>query len=107
MTDRQVRFLPNFFDDIDAQLPQDRSAEGVPSAADFLVFDLPPLRDVLAAHFEQTTTELVGTPLRLMVAAGTLVQRIALYCYIDQADFVVVAGVDIDVEGPEGADSQM
>jgi hypothetical protein len=73
MVDRRVRFFPNFFDELDAQLPADRTADGVPLAADFLVFDLPPIRDLLAADVELATVELLSPPLRVMVAAGTRV----------------------------------
>ena len=56
MPDRLVRFLQSFFDDLDRQLPDERGPEGSPSAIDFLLYDLPPIRDLLAVDFEQYTT---------------------------------------------------
>lgn len=45
--DRQVIFNTAFFDALDAQLPEFRTASGGPSATDFLLHDLPRLRDLL------------------------------------------------------------
>jgi hypothetical protein len=107
MAERRVRFHPNFFDDLDAQLPPDRSVDGTPSSTDMLVFDLPPLRDLLAEDYERVTTPLAQTLLRVMIAGGTLVSRIALYTYLDADGFVVVVGVEIDIDGPEAADHEV
>ena len=52
MTQRTVRFASSFFRALDAHFPEARSADGQPSATDFLVFDLPPVRDLLAADLE-------------------------------------------------------
>lgn len=41
VADRVVRFHPTFFDDLDELLPSERSANGLPSTTDFLLYDLP------------------------------------------------------------------
>ena len=51
MSDRLVRFTESFFEDLDDQLPEERSASGAPSATDFLLYDLPRLRDALASGY--------------------------------------------------------
>ena len=54
VTDRAVRFHQAFFDDLDELLPPERSADGMPSATDFLLYELPRLRDLLADDYEST-----------------------------------------------------
>ena len=61
MADRLVRFLPQFFDELDNQLPDQRAPDGRPSAADFLLYDLPRMRDRHATGFERNTLEVVGS----------------------------------------------
>lgn len=83
---RQVRVAPSFFDRLDELLPEERSAVGVPSTADFLLHELPTLIDVLALDYEQATLAVKGVPeVRVLIATGLLVARLALY---------VVLGVD-------------
>ena len=49
MTDRrQVRVPDQFFDRLDLLLPQERSADGLPSGADFLLHEMPKIIDALA-----------------------------------------------------------
>jgi hypothetical protein len=55
--ERQVRFTEQFFNRLDWLLPDERGADGAPSVTDFLLLDLPPVRDDLATNFEATTFE--------------------------------------------------
>ena len=96
MPDRIVRFLQSFFDDLDSQLPVDRSAAGEPSATDFLLYELPRLRDQLASDFVGNTLSLPGlAPLRMMIASGTLVHSVAIYAYVNANDDVAVVALDV------------
>ncbi len=96
MPDRIVRFLQSFFDDLDSQLPVERSASGEPSATDFLLYELPRLRDQLASDFVGNTLSLAGfAQLRMLIATGTLVHSVAIYAYIDENDDVAVVALDI------------
>lgn len=96
MPDRIVRFLQSFFDDLDSQLPVERSAGGEPSATDFLLYELPRLRDQLASDFVGNRLSLPGlAPLRMMIAAGALVHSVALYAYLDAHDDVAVVALDV------------
>ena len=96
MPDRLVQFLPQFFDELDEQLPDQRGSEGSPSAADFLLYDLPPIRDLLASGFERNTLEVIGAePLRVLIGSGTLVRAVAIYAYLADDDTVAVIGVEI------------
>ena len=98
MADRLVRFQEAFFDDLDRQLPAERGADGTPSATDFLLYDLPPIRDALAFDFDGTTTEVPGTaPLRVFLGTGSLVRGIAVYAFLAADHNVNVIAVDLDL----------
>jgi hypothetical protein len=49
VTERQVRFTEQFFERLDSLLPTERGADGTPSVTDFLLLDLPAVRDRLAS----------------------------------------------------------
>ena len=94
MSDRLVRFTESFFEDLDGQLPEERSASGAPSATDFLLYDLPRLRDALASGFEASTLPVPDlAPIRVLAGTGTLVAAVALYAN----DYVVVVSIDIEM----------
>ena len=98
MADRLVRFLPQFFDELDNQLPEERHPDGAPSAADFLIYDLPRIRDRLASDFEGSTLKVLGAePLRVLIGSCTLVNAVAIYAYLDSDDAVAVIAIDIQL----------
>ena len=106
MPDRVVRFERSFFDDLDRQLPAERSSVGQPSATDFLLHDVPRLRDRLAEDFEGNTLPVEGhRPIRVLIAAGSLVSSIALYAYVDRSDTVAVIALDVE-PFPTGQDER-
>ncbi len=78
MTERWVRFTENFFDRLDTLLPEERGAAGTPSATDFIVFEVPPIRDRLAADAMGTTLPIDDPSVRVSVTSGVLVSRIAV-----------------------------
>jgi hypothetical protein len=94
---RQVRVAPSFFDRLDELLPAERSPTGVPSTADFLLHKLPPLIDLLAADYEDVTLAVKDVPeVRVLVAAGVLVARLALYVVLADDDAVEIIYLEID-----------
>lgn len=96
---RQVRVAPSFFERLDALLPEERSASGVPSTADFLLHEMPPLIDLLALDYEATTLEVKDVPgVRVLIAAGVLVARLALYVVLAGDDAVEIIYLEIDEE---------
>lgn len=96
MAERVVRFHETFFDDLDELLPPERSADGLPSATDFLLYDLPRLRDLLAADYESNTLAIDGwDDLRIFVQSGTLVRTVALYVTATPLE-VLVLSVEIE-----------
>ena len=92
VADRVVRFHQTFFDDLDELLPSERSADGLPSTTDFLLYDLPRLRDLLADDYESNTLEIDGwDDLRLLVQSGTLVRTVALYVTATPLEILVLS----------------
>ena len=101
MPDRLVRFLPSFFEDLDRQLRAERGPTGTPSAVDFLLYDLPPIRDLLAADFDRHSTP-VGKAgdLRVFLGIGTLVRGIAIYALAAGDEQIDVVGLELDTSSP-------
>lgn len=94
---RQVRVAPSFFDRLDQLLPAERSPTGLPSTADFLLHELPPLLDLLAVDYEGTTLAVKDVPeVRVLVAAGVLVARLALYVVLADDDAIEIIYLEID-----------
>ena len=103
MTDRIVQFGHSFFEALDQALPESRTTGGNASASDFLLFELPPVRDLLAADFEGHTVVLPpGGPVRVYIGSGTLVERFALYATL--IDEKTVEVLDIYIEQFEQID---
>lgn len=96
MPERLVRFTQSFFDRLDDLLPDERGADGSPSATDFLLYDLPRIRDLLATDFERNTIPADLSEMRVYVGAGTLVRSVALYAIIAEDDAVEVIWLLID-----------
>lgn len=96
-TERLVRFTADFFDRLDMLLPAGRSPEGTLSATDFLLFDLPPIRDKLARSFESETLSTADDGIRVYVGHGVLVRSVALYARIDSDGSVEVFWVSLEI----------
>jgi hypothetical protein len=82
--DRSVRFTEQFFNRLDSLLSEERSASGEPSVTDFIVHELPRIRDRLAEDFEANT---MGTPdpeVRAYMAGGVLFPTVAVYASLDE-----------------------
>lgn len=94
---RQVRVAPSFFDRLDELPPEDRSADGVASTADFLLHEIPPLIDLLAVEYEAATVEVEGVQdVRVLIATGVLVAHLALYVVLADDDAVEIIYLEID-----------
>ena len=96
MTRRQVRVATLFFDRLDELLPPERSADGTPSATDFLLHDLPAIIDLLAEDFERRTLPVADDPeIRVLVAAGVLVPFVAVFAVLAADDGVEVIYLEL------------
>ena len=95
---RRVTFRDAFFERLEELLPAERPGDGTPSRSDFMAFELPPLVDLLAAEFEEMTTIVPDVPgVRVLVASGVLVDRIALYVRELGPDAVEGLLLDLDI----------
>ena len=96
MPERLVRFTQSFFDRLDDLLPDERGADGSPSATDFLLYELPRIRDLLSTDFERNTISADLSEMRVYVGAGLLVRSVALYAILAEDDAVEVIWLAID-----------
>ena len=93
--ERRVRFTEELFDKLEALLPEERGADGQPSVTDFVVFEVPTLRDRLALDAEAATVATALPDVRALVAAGVVVPALVVYVMIHDDD-VEAFGVAFD-----------
>ena len=99
---RQVRVSQTFFDRLDELLPEERSAEGFPSATDFLLHEIPAVIDRLAVAFEESTTPFVaGSDIRVLITAGVFIDLMAVYAVIANDGAVEIIYLEIETRDPD------
>jgi hypothetical protein len=81
--ERVVRFTEQFFNRLDSLLPEERQADGTPSVTDFIVHELPRVRDRLSEDFEGNTASADQPDVRVYVSRGILFVAIAVYAALD------------------------
>ncbi len=96
MPERVVRFSEHFFDRLEALFPEERGTDGAPSLSDFLLLDLPVVRDRLATDYEAVTMDTDDPDVRVYIGHGILVPRVAVYVALDDRGNVEAFWVDID-----------
>jgi hypothetical protein len=89
VTERRIFFTEQFFDELGRLLPLERQADGTPSLTDFLLIDLPAVRDRLLADFEGATLPVPNSNVRVLVGFGPLVPRFAIYAELESASIEV------------------
>lgn len=100
MTDRVVRFTEEFFNRLDELLPEERGPDGTPSVTDFVLHDLPAVRDRLAGDYLHWTLPSNDPDVRVYIGAGLLVHRFAIFVYLE-GDSVEVIGLAIERRSEE------
>jgi hypothetical protein len=95
--DRQVRFTDSFFDRPDVLIPAERSSDGSPSATDFLLIDVPRLRDMLAEDYLGSTMPTADPDVRVLIAACVLFRAAALYTVEMPDGHIEVVWLALDV----------
>lgn len=96
MTRRQVRVVASFFDRLDELLPEQRGADGMPSATDFLLHEMPAVIDLLAAEFETRTVPVADDPeIRVLITAGILVPFMSIYAVLAADDSVDIIYLEL------------
>lgn len=98
VAERLVRFTDQFFDRLGLLLPDERGADGTPSVSDFLMLDLPFVRDELAQRYEERTLNTDDPDVRVYIGTGALVRAFAIFATLDD-DTVDVFWVSIDLGG--------
>lgn len=94
---RQVRVTEHFFDRLDDLLPESRTATGGPSAADFLLHEMPAIIDRLAASFEASTLAVDDDPdLRVLITADVMVTYIAVYAVLTSDGAIEIIYLELD-----------
>lgn len=96
MTRRRVVVRPEFFDRLDELLPEERTPEGDPSTADFILHDLTAVIDALAEDFEATTLPVTESDARLFVFAGMTMPYVAIFAR--KLDDTLIELLWIDIE---------
>ncbi len=96
MPDRVVRFTEQFFAQLEALLPEERGGDGTPSITDFLLLDLPAIRDRLATAYERVTMTTADPDVRAYVGAGILIARVAVFVALDVAGSVEAFWIEFD-----------
>ena len=101
---RQVRVSQTLFDRLDELFAEERSAEGAPSATDFLLHEIPAIIDRLADAFGESTTPFVaGSDIRVLVTAGVLVDFMAVYALLTDDGAVEIIYLEIETREPGGS----
>ncbi len=94
---RVVRVSSSFFDQLDEQLRAERSADGEPSATDFVVIELPAVIERFATGFEGLPEVIHGAPAaRMLIAPGLLVRAFAVYGLLVANGSVELVGITIE-----------
>jgi hypothetical protein len=86
--ERIVRFTEQFFNRLDSLLPDERATDGTPSVTDFIVHELPRVRDRLSEDFEGNTAAAEQPDVRVYVSSGILARAIAVFAALDDDDNV-------------------
>ena len=102
-TNRIVRFTEAFFDRLDVLLPEERSADGLPSVTDFLVFEAPAISDKLSRDYEGETLP-IEDEVRVYVGRGVLVRQVAVYARLEWDGSVAAFWLSLDMPDPDSAD---
>ena len=89
MTDRTVRFTESFFERLEELLPSERGADGTPSITDFLVLEVPGLRDGLAADAIGLTRSTSDDGIRVYINTGVLMPGVVMYMVVNEHDVEV------------------
>lgn len=94
---RVVRVSSSLFDQLDAQLRAERGPAGEPSAADFVVMELPSVVERFATAFDGLPETIEGAPgARMIIAPGLLVHAYVVYGVLTTDGVVELIGITIE-----------
>jgi hypothetical protein len=88
-------------DQLDSQLPPQRSVTGTPSRADFLAVEMPSIMHRFAEAFDELPEVVEGVGgARMLIARGLLVHAFVVYGLLADDGSVDLIGIAIDRRGP-------
>jgi len=94
---RIVRVSPALFEQLDAQLPAERGPDGEPSAADFVVIELPRIVEQFATAFDDLPQIVQGlSSSRMLIAAGRIVRAYVVYGILTTDGTIELVAISID-----------
>lgn len=94
---RQVRVTDQFFDRLDLLLPQERSADGLPSGADFLLHEMPKIIDALAEDYLGVTLPVADVDdVRMLITSGIMVAFIVVYVVVAADGGIELVSLDLE-----------
>lgn len=98
---RTVRILPEFFQRLDAQLPDERGPNGEPTAAEFAATDLLEIVDLFATRWDDLPTTFPGrTDYRALTYHCRLVHAAFVHGQLSPADGAVeLVEISLDLVG--------
>ncbi len=106
MTDRPVRVLDSFYDNVFRGLRIERGPNGEPSADDFLDLDLPGIIDYFAACYDTLPRYLTDHPhYRVLIGSGLTVYAYHVVCQLAPDGAVELIQIGFDTDWPEPNDS--
>ncbi len=95
---RTVRVDAQFFDDLDAQLGEERGPTGEPSSSDFLLIDLPPIAEAFAEDFASLPPMYSERDdYRYLVATGRLVAAALIVGQLTPDGTIALVSIELDL----------
>jgi hypothetical protein len=99
---RNVRAAPDFFTDLDHQLPPERTDARL-SRTDFQAYELLRIVDEFALRFDMMAPMIPGRPdYRALVISGQVVPRISVIGQLAPDGAVELVQLDLDLDGTVG-----
>lgn len=96
---RIVRATVAFFEDLDAQLSDERGPNGGPSTNDFQVVELFPIVEEFATGFDELPQLIARRPeYRVLITTGILIARIAVTGQLAADGAVELVSLDLDTD---------
>jgi hypothetical protein len=93
---RTVRTTLQFFEDLDRQLPAERT-DDTPSRSDFQAYDLLEIVEAFATRFEDLPELISGRPhYRVLITHGRVVPAISVIGQLAPDGAVELVGIDLD-----------
>lgn len=104
MTPQRVRPMPEFFQALDQQLPDERGPHGEPSRYDFLSIELPETMEAFATSWDQLPQQIAGrADYRTLVRPGRLVAVYSVEAQLSPSGVIELVDLALDLAWPDGS----